>query len=64
MDPARRGLIAPLDIARDANAIALSLHEVYFILLCLAVVATGLVLAFPPKLRPEHAMAPLAAAAK
>jgi EmrB/QacA subfamily drug resistance transporter len=64
MDPARRGQIAPLDLARDANAIATSLHEVYFILLCLAIVATGLVLAFPPNLRPEHATAPLAAAAK
>ena len=64
MDPQRRALIPAFDLARDANAIALSLHEVYLILLCLAVVAAGLVLALPANLRPEHATAPLAAAAK
>jgi hypothetical protein len=48
-------MIAPFDLARDANAIALSLHGVYLILMCLAVVIGGLVLALPPNLRPAHA---------
>jgi EmrB/QacA subfamily drug resistance transporter len=55
VDPLRRALIAPADLARDANAIALSLHGVYLILMCLAVVIAGLVLALPPNLRPAHA---------
>ena len=55
VDPLRRAMIAPFDLARDANAIALSLHGVYLILMCLAVVIGGLVLALPPNLRPAHA---------
>jgi len=55
VDPLRRALIAPADLARDANAIALSLHGVYLILMCLAVVIGVLVLALPPNLRPAHA---------
>jgi Na+/melibiose symporter-like transporter len=55
VDPLRRAMIAPFDLTRDASAIALSLHGVYLILMCLAVVIGGLVLALPPNLRPAHA---------
>ena len=55
MDPVRRALLPPLDVARDAGAIAVSLHNVYLILACLAVVVFGLVLAIPASLRPDHA---------
>jgi EmrB/QacA subfamily drug resistance transporter len=58
MDPQRRTQIPALDLARDATAIAVSLHEVYVILLCLGIVAAGIVLALPPNLRPEHAALP------
>jgi EmrB/QacA subfamily drug resistance transporter len=63
MDSHRRPLIPPLDLARDANAIALSLHGVYLIMACLAVVVSALVVALPAHLRPEHAAAPLGAGA-
>jgi EmrB/QacA subfamily drug resistance transporter len=55
MDPVKRALLAPLDVARDAHAIALSLHDVYVILCCLAVVEFVLVLTLPSKARPPHA---------
>ncbi len=55
MDPRRRALLAPLDVARDANAIAHALHNVYLILGCLGLVLFGVLLAIPPKLGPEHA---------
>ena len=55
VDPVRRAAIPPLALARDANAIAVSLHGVYLILMCLAAVVAGLVLALPPNLRPAHA---------
>lgn len=55
MDPAKRALIAPLDLARDTGAIALSLHDVYLILSALAVIEFGLVLTLPSKARPPHA---------
>jgi EmrB/QacA subfamily drug resistance transporter len=61
MDPQRRSLIPALDLARDTNAIAISLHEVYLILLCLGVIAAGIVLALPAGLRPEHATTTLKA---
>jgi EmrB/QacA subfamily drug resistance transporter len=62
MDARARALIPPLDLARAANAVALSLHGVYLILTALALVEFGIILALPPKLRPEHA-APSAAPA-
>ena len=55
VDPLRRATIVPADLARDANAIALSLHEVYLILFFLAIAMAVLVLALPPKLRAAHA---------
>jgi hypothetical protein len=54
VDPVRRGLIPPLDLARDAGAIAASLHGVFLILFALALAASGLALALPPHLRPGH----------
>jgi EmrB/QacA subfamily drug resistance transporter len=56
MDPRIRATMAPLDLARDSNAIALSLHGVYLILSALTLVEVGITLALPPKLRPEHAL--------
>ena len=58
VDPQQRARIPALDLARDANAIAQSLHGVYVILLCLAAVILGLVWALPRHLRPEHAAQP------
>jgi EmrB/QacA subfamily drug resistance transporter len=55
VDPLRRATIAPADLARDANAIAQSLHGVYLILFCLAVTIALLVLNLPPKMRAAHA---------
>ena len=55
MDPLKRAVIAPLDLARDANAIALSLHEVYVIMCGFAIVEFGLLLLLPSKARPPHA---------
>jgi EmrB/QacA subfamily drug resistance transporter len=56
MDPNVHGTIAPLELARDSNAIAISLHVVYVILTVLTLVEFGITLALPPKLRPEHAL--------
>jgi len=56
MDPHVRATIPPLDLARDSDAIALSLHGVYLILTALTLVEFGITLALPPKLRPEHAL--------
>jgi EmrB/QacA subfamily drug resistance transporter len=64
VDPARRALIPPLELARDAQAIALSLHGVYLIVLALAVVIAALALALPPHQRPEHATVRRGAAAR
>lgn len=55
MDPVKRAMLAPLDLARGAGAIAASLHDVYLILFGLAVVEFGLILALPSKMRPPHA---------
>jgi EmrB/QacA subfamily drug resistance transporter len=55
LDPNRSGALSPAEIARDANAIGLSLHNVYVIIAGLAFVVLGLVLAIPPQLRPDHA---------
>jgi EmrB/QacA subfamily drug resistance transporter len=55
MDPQRRALFAPFELARDADAIALSLHNVYLILGCLGLILFAFVLAVPPGLRPAHA---------
>jgi hypothetical protein len=55
MDLRSRGLIPPLDLERAASAVALSLHGVYLILTALALAEFGIILALPPKLRPEHA---------
>jgi EmrB/QacA subfamily drug resistance transporter len=55
MDPLKRALVAPLDLARNTNAIATSLHQVYVILCVLAVIEFGLVLTLPAKARPPHA---------
>jgi hypothetical protein len=60
MDPVKRALLAPADVAREASAIAFSLHGVYLILLALAVVEFGLILALPRHLRPEYGPAPSA----
>ena len=57
MDPHRRGLVPPLDLVRDSNAIGLSLHGIYLILAGLAVVITGLIIALPADGRPERASA-------
>jgi EmrB/QacA subfamily drug resistance transporter len=58
VDPLQRRLMPAADIARDASAIAGSLHGVYVILFCLAAVIAGLVFALPRHLRPEHATRP------
>jgi EmrB/QacA subfamily drug resistance transporter len=57
VDPARRGLIPQLDLARDADAVAQSLHGVYLIALLLAVAISALALALPPQLRSGIAVA-------
>lgn len=51
VDPARRALIAPLELARDAAAVAQSLHGVYLIALVLGVAVSALAPAIPPQLR-------------
>lgn len=51
VDPARRALIPPLDLARDADAVGQSLHGVYVIAFLLAVAVSALALAVPPRLR-------------
>jgi hypothetical protein len=51
VDPARRALIPPVDLARDAGAVGQSLHGVYLIALVLSVAVSALVLAIPPQLR-------------
>jgi EmrB/QacA subfamily drug resistance transporter len=58
IEPQQRALIPAADLARDAAAIAQSLHGVYVILFCLAIVSAGLVFALPRHLRPEHAARP------
>jgi EmrB/QacA subfamily drug resistance transporter len=54
MDPVKRALLAPADVARHANAISVSLHYVFVILFGLAVLEFALVLALPSKMRPPH----------
>jgi hypothetical protein len=55
MDPRTRGSLGLADLARDANAVAQSLHGVYLILTVLALAEFCIILALPPALRPEHA---------
>jgi MFS family permease len=57
VDPARRALIPPLDLMRDANAVAQSLHGVYLIALLLAVAISALAFGVPSQLRSGPAVA-------
>jgi MFS family permease len=58
VDPEQRRGIPALDLARDASAIAQSLHGIYVILFCLAAVIGGLVFTLPRHLRAAHAVQP------
>ena len=53
MDPRTRAQLPPLDVIRDANAIALALHPVYLILAAIGIVLLICAGALPSKLRPE-----------
>ena len=58
MNARTRAMLAPLDRAHDAAAVAQSLHGVYLILAGLALVEFCIILALPPNTRPEHAKPP------
>jgi EmrB/QacA subfamily drug resistance transporter len=60
MDPVKRALLPHADLQRGADAVAASLHDVFLIMLVLAAGLCALVLALPPKLKPEHAIPPAA----
>ena len=55
VDPLKRPFLSPADIARDADAIALSLHGIYLIMLLFAVAIIALAFTLPPQLRAAHA---------
>jgi multidrug resistance protein len=53
MVPQGRAQLPPLEVARDANAIALALHPIYLILGAAALALLACALALPAKLRPD-----------
>lgn len=53
VEPGRRALIPPVQLARDAAAVAQSLHEVYATVFVLGVAVSALAIALPRNLRPQ-----------